>query len=48
MERPEDAKGAVVIRKRFGEVAAATYFPDLLSRQYHTRHNHSNPVEYVG
>jgi hypothetical protein len=29
MDRPEDAKGAVVIRTRFGEVAAAEYFPDL-------------------
>jgi hypothetical protein len=29
MDRPEDAKGAVVIRTMFGEVAAAEYFPDL-------------------
>jgi hypothetical protein len=29
MDRPEDEKGAVFIRTRFGEVAAADWFPDL-------------------
>jgi hypothetical protein len=29
MARPQDAKGAVIIRTRFGEVAAADWFPDL-------------------
>lgn len=29
MDRPEDTKGAVIIRTMFGEVAAASYFPSL-------------------
>ena len=29
MDRPEDRKGAVIIRTMFGEVAPAYYFPSL-------------------
>jgi hypothetical protein len=29
MDRPQDAKGAVIIRTCFGEVAAADWFPNL-------------------
>ena len=29
MDRPEEEKGAVILRTLFGEVAVATFFPDV-------------------